>query len=100
MSSRGKIRAAALDAKHVDLAPAVVALARLDRGIATAPHDERGLGADEARRVHEEIETFDCRRFRIIPSGPHRGPTIPRDRERLAGCRGDEGKECHRTAGG
>ena len=48
--------------------PAVVALGALDRGVAAAPDDQRGLGADQARGVDEEVEIGEALRGRVVPA--------------------------------
>jgi hypothetical protein len=45
-----------LHAEHAALAAAVIPLGLLDGGVAPAPHDQRGLGADQPGRVDEKVE--------------------------------------------
>src|SRR5262249_33345347 len=71
-----EIGAAALDAQHAHLAAAVVALDALDRRVAAAPHDERGLRSDEAGRVHEQVEIGQAVGGSVVPARVH-GDTIP-----------------------
>ena len=54
-----QVRTAPLHPQHGDLAAAVVALDGLDGGVAAAPDDERGLGADQTRGIHEEVEALE-----------------------------------------
>ena len=63
-----QIGAAALDAEHPHLAAAVIALGALDRRVPAAPDDERGLGADQARGVHEQIEIGEALRRGVVPA--------------------------------
>src|SRR5215468_11114709 len=70
-----EIGARSLDAEHADLAAAVVPLRELDRGVAAAPHHERGLGADEPRAVHEKAEAIEIARGGLVPARVH-GDTI------------------------
>ena len=74
---RFEVRAAALDAEHGDLSAAVVPLAGLDRGVAAAPDDERGFGADETRGIDEKIEAVELARLGVVPAGAHAALTIP-----------------------
>jgi rhamnose utilization protein RhaD (predicted bifunctional aldolase and dehydrogenase) len=56
----------------------VIALSPLDRGVAPAPHHERGLGADQPGRVDEEVELGERAGLGVVPSGPHtRHDTTP-----------------------
>ena len=63
-----QIGAAALDAEHPHLAAAVIALRALDRRVPAAPDDERGLGANQARGVHEQIEIGEALRRGVVPA--------------------------------
>ncbi len=63
-----EVGAAALDAEHAHLAVPVIALGALDRGIPTAPYDEGGLGADQARGVHEQIEIGQSLCRGVVPA--------------------------------
>jgi hypothetical protein len=74
---RLEVGAAALDAEHRNLPATVIALAGLDRGVAAAPDDERGFGADQARRVDEKIEAVELARLGVVPAGAHAALTIP-----------------------
>ena len=69
---RLEIRAAALDAQHGNVAPAVIALGDLDRGVAAAPHDQRGLGADEAGGVDEQVDAGERGGVGVVPARSHR----------------------------
>ena len=69
---RLEVRAAALDAQHGDVAAAVIALGDLDRGVAAAPHDQRGLGADEAGSVDEQFDAGERGGFSVVPARSHR----------------------------
>src|SRR5262249_7864576 len=73
---RLEIGPAALHAQHRDLAAAVIALDGLDRSVAAAPHDQRSLGADQARGVDEAIELREFAGFGVIPPRSHRGGVI------------------------
>src|SRR5262249_50002741 len=64
-----------LHAEHAHLAAAIVALRELDRGVAAAPHHQRGLGADEPRGVDEEAEAVEIARGGLVPARVH-GDTI------------------------
>ena len=75
---RFQIGAASLHAQDVDRPVAVIALGRLDRRVASPPHDERGLGTDQAGGVDESVELGEIAGFDVAPAGPHPGPTIPR----------------------
>src|SRR5262249_44894825 len=81
---RFQVGAAALDAKHGDVVAAVIALDGLDRGVAAAPDDQRGLGADEARGVYEEVEALERRGLGVIPARLHRALTISQARRSQA----------------
>ena len=54
-----EVGAAPLDPEYGDLPAAMVALACLDRSVAAAPDHQRGLGADQARRVDEEVKAVE-----------------------------------------
>src|SRR5215468_2211159 len=66
-----------LRSEPAPLAAPVVALGLLDGRVAPAPHHERGLGADEPRRVDEEIEPLEARRGRVVPARIHAAPPYP-----------------------
>jgi hypothetical protein len=53
---RREIGAAALDPDRTALAPEVVALEQLARGVATAVEDERAIRSDQPRARHEPLE--------------------------------------------
>src|SRR4029453_5222414 len=80
---RLEIGAAALDAQNGDLAPAVITLPELDGRVAAAPHDERGFGTDQGRRVDDEIDAGQRGGFSVVPARSHRG-----QRYHAAGPRG------------
>ena len=63
-----EIGARSLDSQHAHLAPTMVALGELDRGVAPAPHHQRGLGADEAGGVDEEAEAVEIARGGLVPA--------------------------------
>ena len=71
-----EVGAGALHPQHPHLPTAVVALDLLDGGVAAAPDDERGLRADEARGINEEVEAVEFFRRRSVPARVH-GDTIP-----------------------
>src|SRR2546430_9634664 len=71
---RFEIRAAALHAKDGNFAAAVIALEELDGGVAAAPDDQRGLGADESRRIHEEVEALERAGLGVVPARLHARP--------------------------
>src|SRR5919106_5276301 len=70
--NRLEVGAAALDAQHGDLAPAVVALGDLHGRVAAAPDDQRGLGADQAGGVDEKIDAFERCGLGVVPARSHR----------------------------
>ena len=63
-----EVRAAPLDPQHPHLAAPVVALDALEGRVAAAPDHERCLGADEARRVDEEIQIGQVPGSGIVPA--------------------------------
>src|SRR3989449_9447681 len=71
-----EVGAAALHTQHADLTAAVIALDGLDGGVAAAPDDQRGLGADEPRGVHEKVEALELRGLGVVPARLHRALTI------------------------
>ncbi len=72
-----EVRAAPLDAQDGDRPPLQVGLGQLDRGVAAAPDGQRGLGADEARGVDQEIEGIETARGLVVPVALHAGGTRP-----------------------
>src|SRR5207237_8689212 len=75
---RFEIRAAALHTEHGNLTAAVIALEELDGGVAAAPDDQRGLGADESRRIHEEVEALERAGLGVVPARLHARPPYRR----------------------
>src|SRR5258706_16238205 len=86
-----EVGAAPLHAQHPRRPVPVIPLVLLDRGIAPAPHHERGLGPDQAGRVDEEIELAPALRVRIAPSGIHGAITIPETSRQITWRRAEGG---------
>ncbi len=72
-----EIGAAALHAQHARRPVPVIPLVPLHGRVAAAPDHQRGLGADQAGGVDEEIEIVLALRVRVAPSGVHGAITIP-----------------------
>src|SRR5260370_1241825 len=68
--------AAAPHAAPGDRTAAVIALGGLGARVAAAPDDQRGLGPDEPRGVHEEVEALEPRGLGGVPARLHRALTI------------------------
>src|SRR2546426_11511673 len=56
----------------------MITLDRLDRGVPAAPDDQRGLGADQAGSVDEQVERGEVSGLGVVPARAHRGFTISR----------------------
>jgi hypothetical protein len=81
---RLQIGATALDPEHGNVAPAVITLGELDGRVSAAPHDQGGLGADQTRGVHEQVEIGQRGGVRGVPARLHRA-TISRPVHRVRG---------------